>query len=286
MIHRFITLLSVLAVAASPALAQGGFLGVSLEPAPEGVAGARISEVQERSAASIMGLQAGDLVTALDGMAVADPAALAALIRTRLPGEIVELDVQRAGSVQKVLGVLARRPEAFRIRAPQMGQPGQMAVPEREAPFLEIPEIRMPEFSMPGFEFPELQFPFPEFPRQHEQMLQEFQDRWEHFELRGLPGGQGFSFRFEDAPDGLGIQPGAPLQAGDGTRIRLRYPEDTTPDARERLRQGAIAKYGEKVEVEFAGSGTSLTIERHRRGIPHGEPPAPSTPSHEENREF
>lgn len=268
MMQRFPTLISVLALAASPALAQGGFLGVSLEPAPEGASGARIAEVQERSAASIMGLQAGDLVTALDGIAVADPAALAGLIRMRLPGEIVELDVLRGGAAQKVLGVLARRPELAAQRSPQGGQPE--ALP------------------MPDLQFPELQFQFPEFPLQREQMLQQFQERMKQFELRGLPGGEGFSFRFDGEPGGIWLQPGARLQAGEGTRIQLRYPESTSPEERERLRQEAIEKYGEQVEVEFSGIGNSITIQRQSSGARAGEAPAAPAPAPapDGNREF
>jgi len=289
MLQRFTTLIPVLALAASPALAQGGFLGVGLEPAPEGASGARIAAVQERSAASIMGLQAGDLVTAVDGIAVADADALSALIRARLPGDIVELEVQRAGAPQKVLGVLARRPDAPGSRLPravQPGQPGLRSVPEFVVPSFEIPEFRIPEFQIPEFQIPEMQLHFPEFQLQREQMLKDFQERMQQFEMRRLPGGEGFSFRFDGAPGGIWLAPGTPLTAGEGTRIQLRYPESTSPEDRERLRREAIEKYGEQVEVEFAGTGSSVTIQRHSTQA--AEPPAPSdpAPAPDGNREF
>ena len=74
MIQYLATLIPALALAASPALAQGGFLGVELAPAAADgqavAAGARIVRVEERSAASIMGLRVGDVVSSVDGVAV------------------------------------------------------------------------------------------------------------------------------------------------------------------------------------------------------------------------
>lgn len=278
MIHILSFLVSALALVASPALAQGGFLGVSLENPQAGTQGARIASVQERSAASIMGLRTGDLVTGVDGLTVADSAALAALIRSRLPGEIVELDVQRDGTAQKVLGVLARRPGARAIHEPDPSLFGLGQVPQ--------PPEGWPQ-AMQGFDFnfEELEIsamqPFLDLQLQDLQpQLEDLQRRLQQVELRLKPGADGFGFRFHGDPSQIFLQPGIPLKAGDGTSIQLRYPESTPPEERERLLQEAVEKYGEKVVVEFAGTGTSVTIQRHSLGA------ADSAPETGKNREF
>lgn len=266
MIHILSTLVSALALAASPALAQGGFLGVSLENSQDGTQGARIASVQERSAASIMGLRNGDLVTGVDGVTVADSSALSALIRSRLPGEIVELEVQRDGTAQKVLGVLARRPGARDLRAPDPSLFGLGQVPQ--------PQQGWPQ-AMPGFEFNFGELAFPEI-----QPFTDMQRRLQQMEVWVPPGIQGFDFRSTGDPNRIFMFPGAPLKAGDGTSIQLRYPESTPPEERERLLQEAVEKYGEEVVVEFAGTGTSVTIQRLSLGA------ADPTPETDKNREF
>ena len=54
---------------------------------------------------------------------------------------------------------------------------------------------------------------------------------------------------------------------------------DSRP-AFERLLQEAVEKYGEEVVVEFAGTGTSVTIQRLSLGA------ADPTPETDKNREF
>ncbi len=63
------------------------FLGIATEAAPSGQSGARVARVAADSPAADAGLQVGDVVTAVDGAAVADPAALVSAVRSHQPGD-------------------------------------------------------------------------------------------------------------------------------------------------------------------------------------------------------
>ncbi len=128
--RTFASLILAAALASGSAHAQGGFLGLSLGESPE--SGALVKSVELRSAASIMGLHEGDRITAVDGVAVADARALAALISARDPGEIVEVSLVREGAVTKLLGVLARRPGAARSAPRQPFSPETFQFPPLE----------------------------------------------------------------------------------------------------------------------------------------------------------
>ncbi len=299
MVRTFLSLLTAAALAASPAMAQGGFLGVSLEPAPAGSVGARIASVQERSAATVMGLQQGDLVTAVDGVNVADASALAQLIGRRLPGDMVELKVQRGSQELSLLGVLARRPGAGRSSAEE-AEEGRLFMPPgaggRQSLRLEIPNFQFQDMDFPDFQLdlkdwddlqPQLQDLGPRM-EELQQRLQGLEQhhaelmRQLHERLQGL-GGDGddaFTLQFEGAPGGLFLHPGEPLKADANTQIKLRYPESTSPEERERLTREAHEKYGEGAQVEFAGTGTAVIIQRqvttHAEGAPaDAVPPRP-----------
>ncbi len=275
MIRPLATLIPVVALAAGPAFAQGGFLGVQLQDAPEGSSGALIASVQERSAASVMDLHAGDLVLAVDGVAVADPQALSSLIGARRPGDIVELTIHRDGEEQNLLGVLARRQGAV-----------SAGVPERDALLrFDMPAPPVPPEPPAGleFDFPEWSFDSQDFAPQMQDLhlrLKELHERRNellrqlHMQLQGMEfnwdglpewnsAPDGFHFRMEGAPGGIFLHPGEPLKSDSHTQVLLRYPESTPPAERERLQAEAIAKYGEGVRVEFVGTGTSVTIQRH-----------------------
>ncbi len=73
------------------------FLGVATEAAPSGQSGARVAKIAAGSPAADAGLRVGDVVTAVDGDAVADPAALVSAVRARQPGDQVTLAVTRDG---------------------------------------------------------------------------------------------------------------------------------------------------------------------------------------------
>jgi hypothetical protein len=285
MLRLLTTLIPVAALAAGPAFAQGGFLGVQLQDAPEGSSGALIASVQERSAATVMGLRAGDQVLRVDGVAVADPQALADLIGARLPGDIVELTIRREGAEQRLLGVLARRAGAVPAGARERGAwlrsdvPAPPLPPEPPTDF----EFELPEWSFDSQDLaPQLQdlhLRLQELHQRHEALMHQLHEQlqgmefnWSEMpEMNFAP--DGFSFRIEGAPEGIFLHPGAPRRSDSHTQVHLRYPENTSPAERERLRVEAIAKYGEGVQVEFAGTGTTVTIQRQSRST-SGEPEA------------
>lgn len=74
------------------------FLGIATEAAPNGQSGARVARVATDSPAADAGLQVGDVVTAVDGAAVADPAALVRAVRSHQPGDRITVTLARGGA--------------------------------------------------------------------------------------------------------------------------------------------------------------------------------------------
>jgi len=95
---------------------QRGWLGVSLG---DGDDGARILSVMADSPAQQAGLQAGDVVVALDGRPVADAGEFMAAFREYEPGESPSLTVRRDGSELTVQPVLAEKSGRFMIDLPR-----------------------------------------------------------------------------------------------------------------------------------------------------------------------
>ena len=71
------------------------YLGVSTAPHPDG---AEIQEITPGSPAADAGLEAGDVITSLDGRAVRDPDDVLDVIENLEPGDEVEVEVSRDGS--------------------------------------------------------------------------------------------------------------------------------------------------------------------------------------------
>ncbi len=111
------TILAVLALT-TPAFAQGGYLGVSLQDAD--APGALIYQVTTPSAAEIMGLQSGDRVLAVGDAVVRNSTELSQVIARHLPGEIISLAVVRGDSKMQIRGVLGRRPQQLQQLQPRM----------------------------------------------------------------------------------------------------------------------------------------------------------------------
>lgn len=97
---------------------KAGFLGVMLTPMTaelrthEGVpesAGVLVSRVIADSPAARAGLQVGDVVTAVDGAAVASPHDLARAIGGRKDGDLVTLELWRGGAVQNLTATVEER---------------------------------------------------------------------------------------------------------------------------------------------------------------------------------
>lgn len=318
------TLLLAAGLAGGPAFAQGGFLGVSLEEPTADAVGAVIASVESRSAAAVMGLQAGDRIVGVDAVDVADPRALAATIGALPPGEIVELRVVRGGETLQLLGVLGRRPGMTRMPgAPAVpGVPGAPRPPAAPGapdasdwnfegfamPVLpEMPAMpAMPEMpEMPNWEefhwddgafrlaIPPMDaqdFDFEQFAPRMEELREQMRDlQSRHHDLMKDFHGQwrehGQQLR-QHMPKVFVF----PRDGADGqtrTRVQLRYPEATPEAERERLRAEAVEKYGPEVEIEFSGTGTSVVIERtmSRSGAAPSAPAAPASPT-DDRREF
>jgi membrane-associated protease RseP (regulator of RpoE activity) len=92
-----------------PRPASGVFLGVVTQEASGDQAGAEIVAVGPDSPAAGAGLQEGDVITAVDGSAVAGPAELAERIRSHDPGDQVTIAYSRGGNAAEAQVELADR---------------------------------------------------------------------------------------------------------------------------------------------------------------------------------
>ena len=81
-----------------PEQASGVFLGVSTQSATGDQQGAQVENVASGSPAAGAGLQQGDVITAVDGTAVSNPADLAQQVRSHQPGDQVTITYSRGGN--------------------------------------------------------------------------------------------------------------------------------------------------------------------------------------------
>src|SRR4051812_23778171 len=81
-----------------PEQASGVFLGVSTQSATGDQQGAEVENVASGSPAAGAGLQQGDVITAVDGTAVSNPADLAQQVRSHQPGDQVTITYTRGGN--------------------------------------------------------------------------------------------------------------------------------------------------------------------------------------------
>ncbi len=84
-------------------MGQGAYLGISLEPADDGV---RIAAVSADSPAAEAGLLAEDVITAVNGEAVTDPVEVAAAVRALNAGDTITLSILRDGEAQDIEATL------------------------------------------------------------------------------------------------------------------------------------------------------------------------------------
>ncbi len=92
--------------------ARGAFLGVSVESVPQGEydgSGVLVSEVHDGSPAEDLGLEAGDIILAVDGVDVQGPEDFVQEIRAREPGDEVTLEVVRDGRAMQLAVELGER---------------------------------------------------------------------------------------------------------------------------------------------------------------------------------
>ncbi len=112
---------------------SGGFLGIQMTDltselrahfgVPED-AGVMVSKVVEDSPASRAGLAVGDVVSAVDGEAVASGGALARAIRGHGDGDAVTLEIWRDGQVQTLTATLEEREGMRHARAMRVHRHG------------------------------------------------------------------------------------------------------------------------------------------------------------------
>jgi putative serine protease PepD len=88
---------------------EHAYLGVSTGAAPNG--GAQVGEATADGPAAQAGIQAGDVITEVDGDRVQAPEDVAAAIEDAKPGDKVDVKVQRGGSEQTIQVTLGQRPE-------------------------------------------------------------------------------------------------------------------------------------------------------------------------------
>lgn len=110
--HALAVILALAAAWSGPASAQGALarkamLGVGIEAA---AGGAKILSVAPGSTAALAGLQTGDVVTAVNGAAVADHKALVAIADTLRAGQTVKLSYLRGGQAATAQASASARP--------------------------------------------------------------------------------------------------------------------------------------------------------------------------------
>jgi putative serine protease PepD len=89
---------------------EHAYLGVGVQTAQGGTTGVQLTEVRSGGPAAGVGLQAGDVITAVDGKDVATVQALQAAIDAKQPGDKVMIDYQRDGASHTVTVTLGTRP--------------------------------------------------------------------------------------------------------------------------------------------------------------------------------
>jgi membrane-associated protease RseP (regulator of RpoE activity) len=100
-------------------MSAGGYIGVRPIPmtpelrkhfgAPED-AGVFVGSVEKDGPAEKAGLAVGDIVTAVDGNAIASPRQLSRAVRTKKDGETIQVEVLREGSKKTLAVKVAERP--------------------------------------------------------------------------------------------------------------------------------------------------------------------------------
>lgn len=97
-----------------------GWLGVSVQPVTtdlaaangqKAVTGALISDVTANTPAAMAGLRRGDVVTAVDGIAVETPRDLTRIVASAKPGTEIAITLQRAGTSTGLAVKLGERPD-------------------------------------------------------------------------------------------------------------------------------------------------------------------------------
>ena len=135
--------------AANPPVAkQPGYLGLVADDREDRGRGARLIEVVPEGPAAKAGLQAGDLITAVNDQPVRDLDSMQKLLETRPAGAVINLSVTRDGGNRRIAVTLGERPPADKRRLPEFGQTARRASAagrERSAsrPIVRRPLVRL-----------------------------------------------------------------------------------------------------------------------------------------------
>ncbi|HEV3408026.1 MAG TPA: trypsin-like peptidase domain-containing protein [Gaiellaceae bacterium] len=103
------TVRSVVGQILSTGRVEHAYLGVSLAER-DGASGAEIADVRSGSPAERAGLEAGDVITRVDGRAVETTEDVHRAIESKKPGDELELTVDRDGATRTVTATLGSRP--------------------------------------------------------------------------------------------------------------------------------------------------------------------------------
>jgi len=104
---------------------RSGYLGhLAAEDSPDG---AKVNMVAPGTPAAEAGLQQGDIITALDGSAIANAEALGKALKNTSPDQKIKLAISRSGQQQTVSATLGRRP--LEVVRPEVFTP-EMQIPE------------------------------------------------------------------------------------------------------------------------------------------------------------
>jgi len=108
--------------------ADRGFLGVVMDMERENLGGVMLMRVEDMTAASRAGLQAGDIITKVNGTEVTNMIEMRNLLQQRQPGEVITMsyirDEQVISDVKVTLGARAEMPGVRRSRMNFMKQMG------------------------------------------------------------------------------------------------------------------------------------------------------------------
>jgi putative serine protease PepD len=88
---------------------EHAYIGVAVGPAPNGV-GAQIGSIKSGSPAARAGLEAGDVVTSIDGRPITSPNALIGAVNALKPGAKVTIRYTRDGRSKTTTVTLGSRP--------------------------------------------------------------------------------------------------------------------------------------------------------------------------------
>ncbi len=103
----------------TPRLAQPrAFLGVTLEQSANGVT---VAEVVADSPAAEAGLEAGDIIAAVNGAAARRPADVVNAVRAAQPGDVLALTIERGGETLEIEAVLGQTEDVVLGMGPMQG---------------------------------------------------------------------------------------------------------------------------------------------------------------------